>query len=348
MTDVGYHLGHETQASKVMYLDSRDDVSPGGAGSEFSVVFEDTMTTREDEGVLVSLLSATIPYSFYNIRAGVNDALLFVEATLDGATQHVHTVALPPGNYTATTLRTTLADLATAACAAGLNTVIAIDYDRVQQKFKFSTATADRRVTLRFLSIVNPMHTELGFTGTSDSEFTSSTALTSHNVVDINGSIHAVHIRTDLPTLAVYDSLSGKASDILAKVTLNTNPGGIIFHEPRDTKHECLLRSSAIKSLKIKLTDERDRLLSLNGLHFQVGVLFRFVSLKKADPLEDLRRLLTQPPPPPQKKNKAARRRRALKRGKQKIKTAQQKALLSASGTKTSESTSPEKASTIS
>ena len=342
MTDVGYHLGHETQASKVMYLDSRDSVTT--SGSEFTVVFEDTLTTRDDEGVLVSLLSATIPYSFYNIRAGVNGALSFVEATLDGATQHVHTVALPPGNYTATTL----ADLATAACATGMNTVIAIDYDRVQQKFKFSTATADRRVTLRFLSIVNPMHTELGFTSTSDPEFTSSTALTSHNVVDINGSIHAVHIRTDLPTLAVYDSLSGKASDILAKVTLNTNPGGIIFHEPRDTKHECLLRSSAIKSLKIKLTDERDRLLSLNGLHFQVGVLFRFVSLKKADPLEDLRRLLTQPPPPPQKKNKAARRRRALKRGKQKIKTAQQRALLSASGTKTSESTSPEKASTIS
>ena len=342
MTDVGYHLGHETQASKVMYLDSRDSVTT--SGSEFTVVFEDTLTTRDDEGVLVSLLSATIPYSFYNIRAGVNGALSFVEATLDGATQHVHTVALPPGNYTATTL----ADLATAACATGMNTVIAIDYDRIQQKFKFSTATADRRVTLRFLSIVNPMHTELGFTSTSDPEFTSSTALTSHNVVDINGSIHAVHIRTDLPTLAVYDSLSGKASDILAKVTLNTNPGGIIFHEPRDTKHECLLRSSAIKSLKIKLTDERDRLLSLNGLHFQVGVLFRFVSLKKADPLEDLRRLLTQPPPPPQKKNKAARRRRALKRGKQKIKTAQQKALLSASGTKTSESTSPEKASTIS
>ena len=42
----------------------RDDVSPGGAGSEFSVVFEDTMTTREDEGVLVSLLSATTPTRF--------------------------------------------------------------------------------------------------------------------------------------------------------------------------------------------------------------------------------------------------------------------------------------------
>ena len=300
--------------------------------------------------MLVSLLSATIPYSFYNIRAGVNDALSFVEATLDGGTSHTHAVALEPGNYTATTLRTALADKATAVCAAsGISTVIAIDYDRTQQKLKFSTATADRRVTLLFQSVASTMHTELGFPGTSDPEFTSSSTLTSQNVVDINGSIHAVHIRTDLPTLAVYDSLSGKASDILAKVTLNTNPGGIIFHEPRDTKHESLLRSSAIKSVKVKLTDERDRALELNGLHFQVGLLFRFVSLKKADPLEDLRRLLIQQQqqqqqqPPPKKKNKGAQRKRALKRGKEKIKTAKQKAL--AAETKTSGDTPAKKAS---
>ncbi len=346
MTDVGYHLGHETQASKVMYLDSRDDAGlRGQTGSEFTVVFEDTLTTRDDEGVLVSLLSATIPYSFYNIRAGVNDVVSFVEATLDGATSHTHAVTLEPGNYTATTLRTALADVATAACAAsGISTAIAIDYDRTQQKFKFSTATADRRVTLQFQSIDNTMSTELGFPGTSDHEFTSSTVLTSQNVVDINGSIHAVHIRTDLPTLAVYDSLSGKASDILAKVTLNTNPGGIIFHDPRDTKHESLLRSSAIKSVKVKLTDERDRALGLNGLHFQVGLLFRFVSLKRADPLEDLRRLLMQPPPPQKKKkNKGAQRKRALKRGKEKIRTAKEKAL--AAETKTSGDTSAKKPS---
>ena len=53
------------------------------------------------------------------------------------------------------------------------------------------------------------------------------------------------------------------ASGSERSVTLNTNPGGIIFHEPRDTKHESLLRSSAIKSVKVKLTDERDRALAL-------------------------------------------------------------------------------------
>ena len=88
MSQVGYHLGHETQASKVMYLDSRDGAQIG-TGTEFSYVFEDALVTREDEGMLVSLLSATIPYSFYNIRAGVNDAMKFTVATLSGGSSWI-------------------------------------------------------------------------------------------------------------------------------------------------------------------------------------------------------------------------------------------------------------------
>ena len=57
-------------------------------------------------------------------------------------------------------------------------------------------------------------------------------------------------MHTFVVAVPLYDSISGKASDILAKVTLNTNPGGIIFHDPQDTKHESLLRSSVINGDK--------------------------------------------------------------------------------------------------
>ena len=335
MSQVGYHLGHETQASKVMYLDSRDGTQIG-TGTEFSYVFEDALVTREDEGMLVSLLSATIPYSFYNIRAGVNDGMKVTVATLGGGSSSDQSFTIDAGNYTATSLRTTLATLMTAECTdAGLVTAVVVDYDRIIQKFKFSTVTADRRITLDFLAEPNSFHVELGFAGTSNPEFTTSTDLISANVIDINGSIHAVHIRTDLPTLSVFDSQSGKASDILAKVTLNTNPGGIIFHDPRDTKHESLLRSSNVKGLRIRLTDERDRVLSLNGLHFQVGILFRFVSLKDSDPLQDLRRPLEKVSvPSPEIKQKM--RRKVYRKGKEKIRRAQAKAEASSKTAKTS------------
>ena len=236
-----------------------------------------------------------------------------------------------------------MADLLTAkATALGFATAIAVNFDRVSQKFKFSTETADRRVRLLFNLEPLSFHTELGF-AKAEKIFTTAQDLVSDNVIDINGSIHAVHIRTDLPTLAVFDSQSGKASDILAKVTLNTNPGGIIFHDPRDTKHESLLRTSTIKGIKVKLTDERDRVLSLNGLHFQIGILFRFVSLKPSEPLQDLRQLLLERRRPPKnRRDQRDQRKKALQKGKQKIKTAQQKA---AEASKTSQKTDPKKPS---
>ncbi len=80
MNDTGYHLAHETQASKVMYLDSRDGVGPGSSGSEFHAVFEDSMTTREDEGVLatggvLSLASTTYKHYLVNqTKANIGSA----------------------------------------------------------------------------------------------------------------------------------------------------------------------------------------------------------------------------------------------------------------------------------
>ena len=59
-----------------------------------------------------------------------------------------------------------------------------------------------------------------------------------HNVVDINGSIHTLNVRTNLPTFSVYDTMTGGPSDVLSKVMIDTNPGGIIYHLPRDNSHK--------------------------------------------------------------------------------------------------------------
>ena len=50
--------------------------------------------------------------------------------------------------------------------------------------------------------------------------------VTSTRAVDVNGSVHALYLRSNLPTLSVFDSRSGGVNDVLAKVPINTNPGG--------------------------------------------------------------------------------------------------------------------------
>ena len=80
------------------------------------------------------------------------------------------------------------------------------------------------------------------------------------------------------------------------------------------------------------LTDEQNRLLDLNGLHFQIGIQFKFVSLKGLVPPDPAPRDAKQPEAQPnvepdkttrnQHKNKKQRRKQALRKGKEKVKDA--------------------------
>ena len=77
------------------------------------------------------------------------------------------------------------------------------------------------------------------------------------------------------------DSMTGGQSNIVAKIPINTGPGGIIFHEPRDSLHKSLIHTRAIKALEIRITDDRNRVVSLNGLHFSIALQLEFVSIRK-------------------------------------------------------------------
>ena len=93
-----------------------------------------------------------------------------------------------------------------------------------------------------------------------------------------------------------------------------------------------------MRSLTCRLTDERNRVLDLNGLHFQFGLLFEFVELLTPQTAtlphatSDSTSLSKRESKPRAKKTQARqqqkrqRRKRALKRGKKKISEAISKA----------------------
>ena len=72
---VGYQLGHHTQATRVMYINSADVQSYHENTTHYTFSFKEAVHTRAGEAMLVSLHSASVPYSFYNIRTNVNDTL---------------------------------------------------------------------------------------------------------------------------------------------------------------------------------------------------------------------------------------------------------------------------------
>ena len=301
MNRVGFQGTDETQPSRMMYLDSFDATQLTQFTSHYTYSFKDAVETSDGEGMLVSLSSASIPYSFYNIREGVNDRLYYEDTF----------VTIPEGNYNATTLGT---EIQSALSSAGIS--MEIQYHRTRQKYKFKCTS--HTLTLKFPE--NSLMFEIGF-DSSDTLLTQTEWKEAPNVADLNGSVHAIYIRTNLATRSVMESQTGGVSDILAKIDINTDPGGVITLEPQQVSHEALIHTAGVKSVEIRITDERNRLLNLNGLHSQIGLRFRFVNIKMAAPIvypgESRQRVA------PQDVQKALEKKQARRKTKPKVKKKQ-------------------------
>ena len=330
----GFHEWHKTQQSKVLFIDSKDATAQHDGTTHFTYVFRDTILVKKNEGVLVSLLQASIPYSFYNVREGINDKIDIIVSDSIYSIPYETVITLDAGNYTAISLSTTFKQLIEQYMGTvGLSSVISIVYDRDKQKFQFSIAPTTND-NLGRMVIINLSHgqnqgthfdIELGFDSETadnsvyfacDTDNISQTAgtvelnrigenitasnhipttkpyLQSTNIADLNGSVHSLYLRTNLPVVSSMDSLTGGTSQIVAKLPIDTSPGGIIFHEPRDSLHKSLIQTQSIKHITLRLTDDRNKLISLNGLHFSVALMFEFVSLKTYEVPIDQRTIL--------------------------------------------------------
>eukprot|EP01043_Picozoa_sp_COSAG02_P021410 COSAG02_NODE_1087_length_14672_cov_189.858437_12_plen_110_part_00 len=100
----------------------------------------------------MSLSSASIPYSFYNVRLGINDTLHY-NSTLS--------ITIPPGNYSANNLGKEIVRLFKA-----VGIVMTTTYDRVTQKYTFQTDQPSTALKFHFEEDKeNSIKNELGFVG---------------------------------------------------------------------------------------------------------------------------------------------------------------------------------------
>ena len=298
---MSYILPSNSKSSIVLYLDSRDataylatkletDANDNSKqvnmNSYFQYVLQENIEVPLNQRALVSLQSATIPYSFYNIRSDVNDTLLFRIKDEDEVSTGLQELNLSAGNYTAYSLQEAIKTYINTFINIGtLNYTFDMEYDSDKNKYLFSVVnnlnTKVLQVDFFFLDSIKSCNVEMGFEPLNH-QFSSDTAETfrfSENVIDINGSIHGVYIRSNLVSSGTLDSQNGTLSNILARLPINVQSGGIIFGE--DNNHKSIVDLKYINTITIRLTDERNRLLDLNGLHFQVAIQLDFIYAKK-------------------------------------------------------------------
>ena len=103
------------------------------------------------------------------------------------------------------------------------------------------------------------------------------------DVVDMTNSIRSLFLRTNLSTTSVLDShIGGGFSNILTRVPINAEPGGIITIKPTDGDvHKLLLKVKAITDIAITLTNQENQVINLNGLTFDVSLKLEFIEDKE-------------------------------------------------------------------
>lgn len=117
------------------------------------------------------------------------------------------------------------------------------------------------------------------------------TYLLADDVADMNSAIRSLFIRTNLSSQSVLDSfIGGGFSNIFCRVPLNDSPGGTLRIEPRNGDiHKLLLKTKTITSVSITLTNQRNRIIDLNGLNFDISIKLDFVAVKDLPPGPNLR-----------------------------------------------------------
>jgi len=197
----------------------------------------------DENYIYLSVQYASIPYSFYNINT-INNVLIYTLNLVN------YTVTITPGNYNITQLVTFLK-----SNMSGFT----ISYNSITNKMTFSHSTYN----FTFLS-TSTCQEILGFK--TNTNYTSTTlSLISLNCVSLIP-IKCINIVSNLLTYNINKSNPNNQS-ILCCMPITTQPNSIIEYKNNNNFRSNLFINQ-ISNITIKLTDQNNNILNLNGLDF--------------------------------------------------------------------------------
>jgi hypothetical protein len=206
----------------------------------YRVQLANTVSCLAGESLLLSLYSASIPCSFYNIT---NDENTF---TLGGTP-----TTIPAGNYN---VRTLMSALETAV--AGLT----CSYNSTTNKMTMSYPSGPAL-------ILTTIAQSCGFT----SGTTITGTMTAPNVVNIIDD-YSLYLRTNLNLTNARDE-QGNYSDILERIPIKAS-GSVVYYESPPNQHKNLLSVKSISEFTISLTyDSGNEYVDLNGCDWEIALL---------------------------------------------------------------------------
>ena len=122
----------------------------------------------------------------------------------------------------------------------------------------------------------------------STSSYPERAVLQSQQVIDLNDNIHGLMLKSNLVSSGTMNSKASVFSNILARIPITSldnattesgtgRQGGMIYYNPSTSTHQNLVYLRAVDIMGIRLTDDNERTIDLNGLDFQVAILIQFI-----------------------------------------------------------------------
>jgi len=221
------------------------------------VDLQDPIKTNIFEEVHIQMMSAEIPFSFYNISDNLDNTILKYDTdqTLTFTTQDYSIFELIDF-FNADT---------------NFSAIFTTSYDEQKNKINFLNKTEISHTIDLQLSTINKV---IGFDETDTQRtITAGATLTSDYVCNM-ATIHSIFIKSSMATGNVLSTRAGN-STTLQKISIDVNTGGIIYLNQSDFRQISVSQANIIDQITFNITDQNDNLLQMNNVNFELSFLLQ-------------------------------------------------------------------------
>jgi hypothetical protein len=221
---------------------------------------ENSIETPNQTTIYVSVKHAIIPFSFYNINTSNNR----LDYTVNGQTVYL---SIDVGNYNAYQLASYLTN--------NMANFI-VTYDSITNKFIFKNSLYD--------FILSQYSTCLNILGLSPITLYLTSilkTLTSNYCVNLQ-TTQCICIASNNWTTNCINSMDVKSKNILCSIPIISQPySNIIYMNTGDFK--CNLYSNVISSIQLKLVDQNNNTIELNGCQWSITLQMDIINFVDSD-----------------------------------------------------------------
>jgi len=247
----------QPKRSTILHIRSKDATQlTNNYNTHFDVNLTNAINISETEEVHISIMSAEIPYSFYNVSTELENNKLVYDDT--------NTLTFTSQDYDIDEL------VAFFEADTNFKAIFDTTYNTQTNKISFKNKTG---VTHKINLSLSNVNKEIGFSETdTDRTITAGSTLTSDFVCNLS-TVHSIFIKSSLSTANVLSTRAGN-STTLQKISVDVNSLGIIYMNSGDFRQVTVSQVSVIDHISFSITDQNNRLLQLNNVNYEFSILF--------------------------------------------------------------------------